>query len=260
MSNPFITRDTQLVVRSWNSLSGLILLVAGRVRDGTGRIRSFQFTHTPASDRAGLEQTDVLIEGTLLDLSVTPQTGTPRRGQCYVTLGLALIQQPTTTYYLELAKGYVTTNGGLIWPGGLYLDSVEGAGFVSLLVGTDPAAGADNLQTVPTGARWRLTSVNTVLTTNATVATRRVHLIIDNGVNWILDAPSTVTQAASLSYLYYFANYGTNLGLILTSVYNTIPAPLTLRAGSRIRTLTDALVAGDDFAAMDYAIEEWIEA
>ena len=259
MSARCVSEDTLLVVRSWNSLSGLALDITGRLLDASGLIRPFTLLNFPNSNRSQAETTYQLIAGTLLDVSVTPRTGTPRRGQCYVTVGLALAVQPTTTYFELLAKGYVTAGGGLLWPGGPYLDSVEGPGMLRSITGTDPAAGAEISESVPFGARWKLRSIKALLVTSATAATRAAILGFSDGVFDLLYLEPIETQSASLTKAYNGAVIGTVYAVPGDNRHWLLPAEWVLLQGWKIQTFTSNIQAGDDWGAPQMLVEEWIE-
>lgn len=259
MSDAFVSPDTRLVVRSWNSLSGLVLTVVGRLLDADGKLSTFEFGHTPNTDRSKAESTYTLTAARLIDVAVTPKSGSPYRGHCYVTLGLARRTAPTTEYYQDLAKGYITAAGGLIWPGGPYLDSVEGPGLLRSVTGTNPAAGAEVSETVPTNARWRVRALRASLVTDATVATRTVNFIVDDGATTLLNFPGVTTQAASLTRAYNVAEYGFQPSAVGTDIFFYIPFLVRLLQGWRIRTSTTNLQAGDDWGAPQMEVEEWIE-
>ena len=254
-----VTVDSLLVIRSYNSLSGLVLTIVGRVLDEHGLIRSFEFQHTPNTDRSEAEETSALIAGTLLDVAVIPKTGTPRRGQCWVTIGLALRNQPTTVYYQMLAKGYVTAAGGVLWPGGAYLDSVDGPGILRSVAGTDPAAGIEVIEAVPTNARWRVRSLRAALVTAVTAATRTVGLVIDDATTTFLAFTSGTTQIASLTRTYNVGDFGFLPTAVGGDIYFCLPEQPHLFQGWRIRTSTTNLQAGDNWGAPQMEIEEWIE-
>jgi hypothetical protein len=254
-----VSPDTQLVVRSWNSLSGLVLTVVGRLLDADGKLRTFEFGHTPNTDRSKAESAYTLTAARLIDVAVTAKSGSPYRGHCYVTLGLARRTAPTTEYYQDLAKGYVTAAGGLIWPGGPYLDSVEGPGLLRSITGTDPAAGQEISETVPTNARWRLRALYAALVTDATVTDRRVDLRISDGTYVFAWLAWASTQPASATYTYQVAEYGyapTTTGSIR---YYSVPSLGQLLQGWRIYTMTNNLQAGDNWGAPQMLVEEWIE-
>lgn len=259
MSGSDVSPDTLLVVRSWNSLSGLVLAVVGRFLDAKGQLRTFEFGHTPNTDRSQAESTYALTAAQLIDFAVVPKTGTPRRGQCYVTVGLAVRTRPTTEYYQVLAKGYVTAEGGLLWPGGLYLDSVEGPGLLRSVLGTNPAAGAEITEAVPTNARWRLRGLSALLTTDVTVPVRTAIFVLDDGAIPLLRFPSATTQAASVNRTYNLAEYSYQPAAVLDQIFLPVPSRLYLFQGWRILTSTANLVAGDNWAAPQMMVEEWIE-
>jgi len=259
VSDAYVSPDTRLVVRSWNSLSGLVLTVVGRLLDADGKLSTFEFGHTPNTDRSKAESTYTLTTGRLIDVAVTPKSGAPYRGHCYVTLGLARRTAPTTEYYQDLAKGYVTAAGGLIWPGGPYLDSVEGPGLLRSVTGTDPAAGVEIIEAVPTNARWGLRSLYAELTSNATVLQRTVNFVIDNGAATFLDCRGVTTQAESLTCAYNVAEYGVQPSTVGSDIFFTIPFLGCLLQGWRIRTSTTNLQAGDNWGAPQMMVEEWIE-
>jgi hypothetical protein len=247
------------VVRSWNSLSGLVLTVVGRLLDADGKLSTFEFGHTPNTDRSKAESTYTLTTGRLIDVAVTPKSGSPYRGHCYVTLGLARRTAPTTEYYQDLAKGYVTAAGGLIWPGGPYLDSVEGPGLLRSVTGTDPAAGVEVIEAVPTNARWRLRTFTATLVTDATAVTRTVWIVLDDGATYLHRFYTTTGQAASLTRTYLMADYGylpTASGIY---IFFNLPSGPYLLQGWRISTVTSSMVAGDNWGAPQLEVEEWIE-
>ena len=254
-----VTLDSLLVVRSYNSLSGLVLTIVGRVLDEHGLIRSFEFQHTPNTDRSEAEETSALIAGTLLDVAVIPKTGVPRRGQCWVTIGLALRNQPTTVYYQMLAKGYVTAAGGVLWPGGAYLDSVEGPGILRSITGTDPAAGIEVIETVPTNARWRIRTLRATMVASADVATRTVNWNIDDGTNILFQRPGVTTQTAGVTATYMLAEYGFQPSVVGTTIFFYVPFMFALLQGWRIVSSTTNLQAADNWGAPQMEVEEWIE-
>jgi len=259
VSDAFVSPDTQLVVRSWNSLSGLVLTVVGRLLDADGKLSTFEFGHTPNTNRSKAESTYTLTTGRLIDVAVTPKSGAPYRGHCYVTLGLARRTAPTTEYYQDLAKGYITAAGGLIWPGGPYLDSVEGPGLLRSVTGTDPAAGAEISETIPTNARWRLRSLRAVLSTDATVLVRTVSFIMDDGTAVLVKFPSATTQAASLARAYNLAEYAYQPAASVDQIFLSIPFNLYLFQGWRFYSVTYNIQAGDNWGAPQMEVEEWIE-
>lgn len=118
--------------------------------------------------------------------------------------------------------------------------------------GTDPAAGAEASVTVPAGDNWTLTSALISLVTDATVANRRVHLIIDDGTTTVLNLVGSVDQAASLTVVYSWTAGGNDSAAVRDGVLNLgqLPTDLRLLPGWRIRTLTTGLQAGDNYGPL----------
>lgn len=118
-------------------------------------------------------------------------------------------------------------------------------------LGTNPTAGAEISQTVPTGEAWLLTSVVATLVTSAAVANRSPHLIIDDGANVLANLVPAAAQAASTTVVYAWTVGGFDAGAVRDGVAASgqLPAGLRLQPGYRIRTVTTALDVADDWSA-----------
>jgi hypothetical protein len=252
--------NSYLVVNSYNSLSGLVLGVRARVLCDDGSIRYTDEQHVPNSDRSLATSYHLLSGGVLLDASVFPLTGTPRRGQTFVVLCLGDRFQPVPQRIQPIAKGYVHAGAGLVWPHGAWCDSVEGPGWMRSASQGNPAAQTDFTITVPTGARWALRSLTATLTTDATVQTRVPTLVIDDGATTLFQMPYATGQTATLAYKYFWENLAYAVGLVGTNVYVPMPLPFPLLAGWRVKSSTTLLGAADQWSAIQYDVEEWIEA
>ncbi len=145
-------------------------------------------------------------------------------------------------------------------------------GFIRTVTGANPAAGANASDAVPTDAAWRLLAYTIVLVTDATVANRRTDLVVDDGTSTnrraIVMNPTSSSQAASLTRTWTFqrgnssiaaggfAGFGDTQTLIMN---DSIVEHGRLTEGYRLRTVTDSLQAGDDYAAPSFQVEETIE-
>jgi hypothetical protein len=101
-----------------------------------------------------------------------------------------------------LLQGPVSSLQRIAWPGSLLLSSLDVAGILRSITGTDPAAGAEISETVPTGARWRLRALAATLVTSATVANRTVSLRVDDGTTGYFGTDAAGTQPASNTIRY----------------------------------------------------------
>ncbi|MGH9411301.1 MAG: hypothetical protein ACRD1V_17845, partial [Vicinamibacterales bacterium] len=112
---------------------------------------------------------------------------------------------------------------------------------------------------VPVGARWRVKAITAPLVTSSAVANRFPNLIVDDGAKTVFQVGTDQAQTASTTTTYSIAE---GIGLEGNSdnvVLGTLPVDLRLPAGFRLRSLTTALDAGDNWGAPQILVEEWIE-
>lgn len=135
----------------------------------------------------------------------------------------------------------------------------EGPGNLRSVAGTDPAAGQEVSDAVPSNTRWRLISANFALVTSATVANRFPTVVLDDGATTLWRAGTNVAQTASLTATYSAGSAGT-FGTVGTNLYEiALPTPpVVLTGGFRIRTSTIAIDTGDNYGPPQYLVEEFI--
>lgn len=255
----YLTGEDQLRVTVFDSTTAARVEITGRFLTVAGRIQPFQFGFLPATDRTASTMTRALGEGWLLEASVRATAGQVLSGQCYVVLSIARGSTGAFTDLSTLAAGYVTQQQRVSWPGSGVRGPLEGAPGIFKTTGTNPAPNNEVLETVPTGARWRLRGVVLTLTTDANVANRTVQLMIQVGVNAPLLVPAVVVQVASQAITYYAAAVGAPGLTNLTNTQIILPADLVLAAGSIIATITVNRQVGDDYASPIMWVEEWME-
>jgi hypothetical protein len=134
---------------------------------------------------------------------------------------------------------------------------VPGTGEYEVVTGADPAAGAEISVTVPAGFSWRLTAVSATLVTDATAATRRVGLLLDDGATQLWAAQATDGQAASLTRGYSWPNLGSYVVAQTTTIGIPGPDGFFLRSGSRVRTATVNFQAGDNWGVPVFYVERF---
>ena len=114
----------------------------------------------------------------------------------------------------------------------------------------DPAAGAEVSFTVPTGEVYIVHAVTVELVTAVAAANRRVNLTLDDGTTKCAEIPSPADHIASLTRQYSWFN-GDSVANVGGGAYSMgLPAYLLMWGGYRIRTLTEAIQAADDFGVM----------
>ena len=255
----YVTRDDRLYLRSRNSVTGAVVRLSGRLHQPDGHIHEFTYLHTPATDRSvSLESFDI-GEGYIVGLAVDVASGTVRRGHCFIELGLLRGLTAAASVRQVLGRDYVTDGDGWGWPGAPIKSSLHGPGILRSITGTDPAVDTEISEAVPTNARWLVRSVRFTLVTDANAATRRVHLVIDDGTTTLLDIGAGGTQTASVTKSYNAFPEGPSATSVTAEVYLTLPGNLMLLQGFQLLTATQFLQATDNFGAPQLYVEEWLE-
>ncbi len=252
--------DDALLVNLYNSLASATFKLVARVLDDSGVLRVVQAPLTTTSDRTQQQTRIWLPSGQLVALSVQATAQSPRRGQSWAVVFLESTLPSGATTLTPLAQGYITVESALFWPGGPYGSSVEGPGMLRSVLGTDPAAGAEIIETVPTGARWKLHALRADLSTDATVPARTVNFYVDDGTSRLFDMGGVATQAASGTLTYMIGVYGYQPAQVWGGVLFDWPQGVVLFQAWRLRSATTNFVAGDNWAAPRMLVEEWIEA
>lgn len=122
----------------------------------------------------------------------------------------------------------------------------------------DPAAGSQITHPVPARRRWRIHSIYFTLITDATVIDRQARIRLNDGGIVLSTVTSSYTQAASLTYAYTFANFGSTQ-LNPTDTINIPLGPCCLPAGTTIQSQIANLQAADNLSAANLLVEEWID-
>ena len=146
----------------------------------------------------------------------------------------------------------------------LALERSASRGTIKLITGTDPSAGSEISETVPSGKKWRLISLFIELATDSTTADRKIKLVIDDGSTTFWNVNTHLNHPASDTRNYVFAS-GHQQDTDQTNFDNDkiallpLPNNLILKAGYRIQTITANLQSGDNYSAPKMLVEEWVE-
>lgn len=126
-----------------------------------------------------------------------------------------------------------------------------------VVVGDDPAAGAEISLTVPRGVVWELLTVQAILTADATAATRAARLLLDDGTREFYRIGSGTNQNAGDVFVYTWAvGQGVNTAFAAAVTVALPTPPFLLPGGYRIRTSVLNLQAGDNWAAPVLLVRE----
>lgn len=263
IASPFqftLDGNDNLQVVASNTLVGARIAIQGRRITEEGTIEPFTFVHVPNSNRTVTTQVFKLGRGALLNLAVFVDVGTPLIGQTFVMLQIVRGFGGPLVLLGTLLQGYVTSSQGLGWPGSPIQSSIEGGGYYRVMVGTKPAAGAVITETVPTGARWVLTSIQVILTTSATAGNRRPFVQVSaNGSAQAVCVSFTTVPASDAGAFYFTQGLPHETGLAGAAQVFGLPSGLTLLAGSQVIANAVGLQAGDQFEGPTLSIREWLE-
>ena len=255
-SLPFLTRDMlafehgltlSLRIRT-QATSAQNITIRGLTREGV-----FTLTHLPNSDKTTKEE-DFRIPDVPIMLSVTNAGGTYIKGQCFASIGLVV----NGDILYELGAGFIHSAKGISYPVTNLAEPGPEGGSLQSLVGTNPAAGAEISETVPTTLFWKIRSIRFQLVTSATATGRRVHLVIDTGAGDNYDMFCEIDQNASDTQNYSCIPVGaTPDSQDGNDIIIPIPSDLILNPGAIIKTITTNLQAGDNFGPPILFVEEF---
>lgn len=251
--------STRLRLRAWNSASSVTLGLRGLIRSPKGELLHFTHTLTPTTDRALSALIQPTGPGELVACTITADAGSPLRGQTFAQLSLTQNGDAASLPVATLLSDYVQNNSVLGWPGSKLRSSLDGKGWMRSLTGTDPAAGVEISETVPTGARWQLQAFRATFVSDATVTTRFTSLLIDDGALTLFGHSPNSGVAANTTNNITWAPAGIDMSGLRAQTLYPLPFDLKIFAGSRIRTSTFALQAGDNWGAPQILVEEWIQ-
>lgn len=254
----YVQREDQLYVR-FQSSAAVTFIVTIRLLIASGEIIPMRFDFTSTGGSGNVTFRRELAEGFLLSAVVAIGFAGTQRGQSYIQVGIfrgALVDDGIAAVLLS---GYVTGFMAIGWPGAAIEDSLSGRGFRRSITGTNPAAGAEISETVPTNRVWRLHGISATLVTAAGGSDRRAILLIDDATNVVTRSSSGATHAGGTTFNYsgFHAPTQTSAVTGASEIAWPLPRELLLQPGWRIRTATGNLAAGDDWSAPQLAVEEW---
>jgi hypothetical protein len=237
-----------LLVESFSSAS-LVVQIRGYTENEV-----VSHDHTPSTDRT-LSSSVISITGSPIYLTARSSVSGIKRGQCYVRVSLRIEGVIVATLF----AGYVDDTAAVAFPNGKIEGSVTGLGNIRVIVGTDPVAGAEWSETVPTGALWRVASAVSTLVCDATVINRTMHIIFDDGSNVVYRSTVNSNVLASQTAQCVFGISGAPGVTTGVSPHGFIPQEMRLPAAFRVRSSTVGLQAGDNFSEPVLMVEEWLQ-
>lgn len=253
----YFQRNDQLLFQILTNGTGIIVKIDYRWLTPQGEIKEGELNTPPIT---GLLTVAIpLYEGWLL--SFNAHLTTPPNGSVWTFMQCSVGRQAPTPGTSPVSgliwQGYIpafVTNG---WPGTPSKEITDGAGTLRSVTGTTPAAGAEINEVIPLQRRWTLLSFRTQLTTSATVANRQPTFLIDDGGNPLFQSSAFLSEPASTVTPIVMLPTAQTAAQLFGALFLDVPLPLQLKASYRIRTITNGLQVGDQYAAPQYLIAEW---
>lgn len=256
----YLTGEDRLRVMSVNALAGVAIKIQFRTANFAGDTVPHSEDHTPASDRSLRREDFAIGSGSLLNVTVFCRAGAPQIGQTFVIVQLIRGSGAAAIVLGTILAGYITATQALGFPGSPILSSIDAGYAVRTINGTQPGFQAEINEVVPTGARWELLALSTLLTTDINAGNRQPVLMFIAPAGMI--AISCTTGAVpTLSGM----NISWSVGVppLQPAGLNTIQAPMPtgiqLLAGQSFRTYTLNLLTADRYSAPVFTVREWLE-
>ena len=248
-SNLYVAVDDIILVKGWAAVTATNINVSLRMLQPDGSIQTvFQPVNIAAN---GTTPTLFLLrnlEGFLLSASVAAPG--VFRGTLFVSL---LVQRGVgsgdATLGQVFLQGYPDNFSTLGYPQQPPAAALDGRGAMQFQNPANPGAGAEFSITVPAGIHWILRSFSILFTASVAVASRIPTLIYDDGAGHIAaQAVAFQSIAASGVVQLTWAPGLVSVG-IATAQQTGFPSELRMAPGTRLRTLTSAIQAADQYSS-----------
>lgn len=223
------------------------LTIRGMTREGV-----FSFNVLTVADGSATT-TDFRIPDVPIIVSVFDRDGYFDQGACYVSL--SLVANEDILY--QLCSGFVYKAKTIGYPRTTDLDIRPGGGKIEWITSDNPVAGTEASITCPNSEQWRVLAVHIELTTDATVANRRLHVLF-GAANRRMNAISYTNQTASQTINYSVIQFGSATdqsddGRNMLSM----PSDMWISGTEIVGTDTTNIQAGDDFGIMRVCVEKF---
>src|SRR3990167_10849827 len=251
-------KNTQVRITAWNNRSASVTVgIAIRILRLNGSVDNIRRFVEVTADRVSTLSDEEFGTGYILSIFVVPITADVRHGEVYVNT--RILDTKDNFAMASNISGYITAHHPRFYPFDTMDDSVIPDGALTSVTGTNPAAGAEISETVPTNARWKIRALRVSLVADANVANRTVEIVIDDGANEILRLQDRTAITAGQTISEQASAFSVLPADIATVHYFALPQDMKLEQGWRIRTETTNLQVGDNYSAPTLIVEEWLE-
>ncbi len=234
-----------------NSVVNQVVQIAIRFMDLEGTRKNILKNVGITADRAINQATIQIDEGLLFGVSCATIGIQNDVGTFYAQCSLYLTPDLTVPL-VTLFSGFCTTNQPIAWPYAVTPVTLRPSSY-AVIQGSTPAAGAQAIVTVPTGARWEIISVLGLFGCSVAVANRHVRLFYTIGTLTVIQAINTFLQTAGQLGTYIAGSPWPAQNMAYGIVqYTTLPTPtpLVMQGGDTINTAVDAIQAADTWTGL----------
>lgn len=242
------------------AIANVTIILTGRYQRPDGTIGRFRYDHRPNSDRSVATQNFPLAAGFVLNVTAVATGADVPLGGCFVIAHIIAGLSGGTEILGTLLQGYVTTIQHRAWPGSPLESSTDGPGRLRQIDGAVPPPTSDASITVPTGARWELQSCIYALIPFIAGTNRSAMLYADGlgGVNFYAIS-NAIVDSPSFLYVVWSAGLSMPPFQTATNAHCAIPPACALVAGQSIKSHTFNMLPGDQVAAFNITVREWLE-
>lgn len=255
----YITQSDLLTILTATATAGINFVVIYKILRPDGTITIGQDAALTLALPAATVLQLGLTEGFLMSVTVQTSSATVARGDLFVNGVLTRGKAPVSYVTQNLFQGYLTLQNRVNWPPINSDAGTTGPGRLIARSLANPAVGTDWQFAPPVFTRTRLVGVVATFTTSAVVNNRAPALVIDDGVRILYAAPSPSVQAAATAVRY---SWGAGVSSTIAaggSVTVALPAPMLIPVNGRFRTLTPFMDVGDQWSAISFSTEEWLD-
>jgi len=253
----YIRPNDVVAISVTNQAQAINIVIGLQVLRSDGQLAQLRFDIAPSVKAGSQNFHFALTEGFLFSVAAFTND-VCLIGQCFVTLGI----QPDASASpvlrpIQLVAAYIGEGVIASWPQGRLRTPRDGRGWLHVVAGTQPAAGAECIEIMPAVSHREIRGVHLRLQTSAAVANRQIVVQFDDTVNAFFTVTSTYLQVAGQLVHYYVAGNGLLSANVLGNVNLPMPERVPLEAGWALRTVTANIQAGDQYFAPAYLVEEW---
>jgi hypothetical protein len=222
-----------------------------------GYVDTIEETLQMANAFATVIKVRALTEGYLLSAIALPANATDR-GRTFAKA--AIIRGGASLPFAAqmLFSDYTIAANPVTWPGGGVHTPIEGPGWVHSLQQANPAAGADWTLTALPGQRLAVKSFSATFAAAVAAASRNITVIVDDGVNIVWQDDLNVAVTASQTVSVNATQTNVTTGIVPTTLFVVLPPGLILMPGWRLRASTANIQGADQWSAIWFNVEEWL--